>query len=67
VLRSEVEANLGGILAIGFPRHTGGAIQFIRGIGIERFAARAQELAAQHGERFAVADSALARLRGAAG
>lgn len=67
VLRSEVEANLGGILAIGFPRHTGGAIQFIRGIGIERFAARAQELAARHGERFAVADSAFERLRGAAG
>jgi 3-hydroxyacyl-CoA dehydrogenase/enoyl-CoA hydratase/3-hydroxybutyryl-CoA epimerase len=67
VLRSEVEANLGGILAIGFPRHTGGAIQFIRGIGIERFAARAQELAARHGERFAVTDSAFERLRGAAG
>ncbi|CUH67570.1 Fatty acid oxidation complex subunit alpha [Thalassovita gelatinovora] len=57
VLRTEVEANLGGIFAIGFPAHTGGAIQFIRGIGIDRFAARAAELADAYGERFALAAS----------
>ncbi|WP_323785063.1 3-hydroxyacyl-CoA dehydrogenase NAD-binding domain-containing protein [Thalassovita sp.] len=54
VLRTEVEANLGGIFAIGFPAHTGGAIQFIRGIGIDRFAARAAELAETYGARFAL-------------
>ncbi len=63
VLRTEVEANLGGIFAIGFPAHTGGAIQFIRGIGIDAFAARAAELAEQYGERFAISASALDRLR----
>lgn len=65
VLNTEVEANLGGIFAIGFPAHTGGAIQFIRGEGIDRFAARAKELAATYGARFAVPDSIYDRLRDA--
>jgi 3-hydroxyacyl-CoA dehydrogenase/enoyl-CoA hydratase/3-hydroxybutyryl-CoA epimerase len=63
VLNTELEANLGGIFAIGFPAHTGGAIQLIRGIGIDKFAARARQLAGLYGERFAVTDSAYARLR----
>ncbi|WP_121061421.1 3-hydroxyacyl-CoA dehydrogenase NAD-binding domain-containing protein [Chachezhania antarctica] len=63
VLRTEVEANLGGIFAIGFPAHTGGAIQFIKGIGIDAFAARATELADRYGERFAVSATALDKLR----
>lgn len=63
VLRSEVEANLGGILAIGFPPHTGGPLQFIRGVGLDAFATRARDLATRHGDRFAVTDSALDRLR----
>ncbi|MDK3017223.1 3-hydroxyacyl-CoA dehydrogenase NAD-binding domain-containing protein [Pseudodonghicola flavimaris] len=65
VLNTEVEANLGGIFAIGFPAHTGGAIQFIRGIGIDTFAARAAELAERYGDRFAIPEGALDRLRGA--
>ena len=56
VLNTEVEANLGGIFAIGFPAWTGGAIQFIRGEGVERFKQRAKELADLYGERFAVRD-----------
>jgi 3-hydroxyacyl-CoA dehydrogenase/enoyl-CoA hydratase/3-hydroxybutyryl-CoA epimerase len=63
VLNTEVEANLGGIFAIGFPAHTGGAIQFIRGIGVDAFQARAKDLAARYGDRFAIADSAFDRLR----
>ncbi|SEP76398.1 3-hydroxyacyl-CoA dehydrogenase NAD-binding domain-containing protein [Thalassovita taeanensis] len=63
VLRTEVEANLGGIFAIGFPAHTGGAIQFIRGIGVDTFAARAAELADKYGERFTLAPSAYDILR----
>lgn len=63
VLRSEVEANLGGIFAIGFPAHTGGAIQFIRGVGIDQFAARAAQLADTYGERFALDASAFDILR----
>ena len=63
VLNTEVEANLGGIFAIGFPSHTGGAIQFIRGEGVDAFAARARELAETYGERFAVPDAIYDRLR----
>ncbi|KZL13059.1 3-hydroxyacyl-CoA dehydrogenase NAD-binding domain-containing protein [Pseudovibrio sp. Ad26] len=63
VLRTEVEANIGSIFAIGFPAHTGGALQFIHGIGLEAFKKRADELAAAYGPRFKVTDSALDKLR----
>jgi 3-hydroxyacyl-CoA dehydrogenase/enoyl-CoA hydratase/3-hydroxybutyryl-CoA epimerase len=63
VLRSETEANLGSIFAIGFPAHTGGALQFIRGIGVALFAARAAELAQRYGERFVIQERALEKLR----
>jgi 3-hydroxyacyl-CoA dehydrogenase / enoyl-CoA hydratase / 3-hydroxybutyryl-CoA epimerase len=63
VLRSETEANLGSIFAIGFPAHTGGVLQFIRGIGIASFATRAAELAQRYGERFVIKESALEKLR----
>ena len=63
VLRSETEANLGSIFAIGFPAHTGGALQFIRGMGIAHFAARAGELVKHYGERFIIKESALEKLR----
>ncbi len=55
-----------GIFAIGFPAHTGGAIQFIRGIGVDAFAARAKELAEAYGERFDLPDTMLDRLRDSA-
>jgi len=63
VLRTEIEANLGGIYAIGFPAHTGGALQFIRGIGIDRFQVRCAELASTWGDRFVVTDKSLDTLR----
>ncbi len=63
VLRTEVEANIGSIFAIGFPAHTGGALQFIHGIGLEAFRKRADELAAAYGPRFEVTPAALDKLR----
>ena len=62
VLNTEIEGNIGSILAIGFPAHTGGALQFIRGIGIGAFKARADELAAKYGGRFGLGAAALERL-----
>jgi 3-hydroxyacyl-CoA dehydrogenase/enoyl-CoA hydratase/3-hydroxybutyryl-CoA epimerase len=53
VLTSEADGNIGSIFGIGFPAWTGGALQFIRSEGPERFIARAQALAAKHGPRFA--------------
>ncbi len=65
VLRTEVEANLGGIFAIGFPAHTGGALQYIRGVGIDTFRTRAAGLAEAYGDRFAIRPEAFDKLRDA--
>ncbi|MCB1364769.1 MAG: enoyl-CoA hydratase/isomerase family protein [Rhodobacteraceae bacterium] len=53
VLRSVADGNVGSILGIGAPVHTGGYIQFVNTYGPDRFAARCEELAARYGERFA--------------
>jgi 3-hydroxyacyl-CoA dehydrogenase/enoyl-CoA hydratase/3-hydroxybutyryl-CoA epimerase len=55
VLRSTAEANIGSILGIGFPPLYGGALQHVNGYegGVAGFAARARELAATYGQRFA--------------
>lgn len=63
VIRNEMEGNIGSIFAIGFPAHTGGALQFIRGVGVDAFEARAAELAAEHGDRFRVDTAALEPFR----
>lgn len=52
VLRSVAEGNIGSILGIGFPPHTGGQLQYINTYGVARFAERAKELAAKYGPRF---------------
>jgi 3-hydroxyacyl-CoA dehydrogenase/enoyl-CoA hydratase/3-hydroxybutyryl-CoA epimerase len=59
VLRTVPDANIGSIFGIGFPALLGGAIQAINGwegadgeIGPSAFVKRAEELAAQYGERF---------------
>jgi 3-hydroxyacyl-CoA dehydrogenase/enoyl-CoA hydratase/3-hydroxybutyryl-CoA epimerase len=62
VLTSTYEANIGSILGIGFPAWTGGAIQFIASEGRAQFLARADELAATCGERFAIAPDVAAHL-----
>lgn len=62
VLRSEAEANLASVFAIGFPAYTGGVLQFIQGCGVEQFAERAAQLEAAYGKRFAVTKSALDKL-----
>jgi 3-hydroxyacyl-CoA dehydrogenase/enoyl-CoA hydratase/3-hydroxybutyryl-CoA epimerase len=46
------EADVGSILGFGFAPFTGGTISFIDGAGLERFVARARQLAAKYGERF---------------
>ena len=53
VLESSRDANIGSIMGIGFPRWTGGAIQFINQYGLQEFTARARELEAKYGARFA--------------
>ncbi|MFR9676564.1 3-hydroxyacyl-CoA dehydrogenase NAD-binding domain-containing protein [Streptomyces sp. TR06-5] len=56
VLTSVADANIGSIMGIGFPPWTGGVVQYINQYagGLPGFVARARELEARHGERFAV-------------
>ncbi len=63
VLTSVHEANIGSIFGIGFPAWTGGALQFIYGMGIDVFEQRAATLAAQYGEGFALSAEVSACLR----
>jgi 3-hydroxyacyl-CoA dehydrogenase/enoyl-CoA hydratase/3-hydroxybutyryl-CoA epimerase len=55
VLVSATDANVGSVLGNGFPGWTGGVLQYIAGYpgGPDGFAARARQLAARYGERFA--------------
>ena len=63
VLTTVHDANIGSIFGIGFPAWTGGAMQFIYGIGIDAFVKRAAELAAQSGEGFVLTDAVVASIR----
>jgi 3-hydroxyacyl-CoA dehydrogenase/enoyl-CoA hydratase/3-hydroxybutyryl-CoA epimerase len=56
VLTTVHDANIGSIFGIGFPGWTGGAMQFIYGMGIDAFCARAAQLADKHGPGFALTD-----------
>jgi 3-hydroxyacyl-CoA dehydrogenase / enoyl-CoA hydratase / 3-hydroxybutyryl-CoA epimerase len=63
VLTSVHDANIGSIFGIGFPAWTGGAMQFIYGMGMEAFEKRAAELAAQFGPGFELTDAVKAAIR----
>jgi 3-hydroxyacyl-CoA dehydrogenase / enoyl-CoA hydratase / 3-hydroxybutyryl-CoA epimerase len=65
VLTSVPDANIGSIFGIGFPPWTGGVLQYVDGYpgGRAGFVARADELAAKYGERFAVPESLRAAAR----
>jgi len=52
VLRSVADANIGSIMGIGAPPHTGGYIQFVNTYGFDNFIARCDELSAKYGDRF---------------
>lgn len=62
VLTSVHDANIGSIFGIGFPAWTGGALQFVYGMGVDAFAKRADELAARHGAGFHVGADVAATL-----
>lgn len=46
------DGNIGSIMGIGFPPHTGGVYQCVNAYGLRDFAERAQQLADAYGERF---------------
>jgi len=53
VIEAARDANIGSVLGIGFPRWTGGTLQYINSVGLRAFVRRASELAQRYGERFA--------------
>ncbi len=53
VLRTAADGNLGAIFGWGYAPHHGGTLQFINAYGLPEFVARAEELAAAYGPRFA--------------
>lgn len=52
VVRTKLDADLGSILAWGFPAYTGGALSFVDFVGIDTFVTTLDRLADQYGERF---------------
>jgi 3-hydroxyacyl-CoA dehydrogenase/enoyl-CoA hydratase/3-hydroxybutyryl-CoA epimerase len=63
VLTSVHEANIGSIFGIGFPAWTGGALQFIYGMGIDAFIRRAAVLATRFGPGFRLSEEVKAAIR----
>ncbi len=62
VLTSVHDANIGSIFGIGFAAWTGGAMQFIYGMGIDAFVKRANELALRFGPGFTLTDEVKASI-----
>jgi 3-hydroxyacyl-CoA dehydrogenase/enoyl-CoA hydratase/3-hydroxybutyryl-CoA epimerase len=52
VMTSVADGNIGSIMGIGFPPHTGGVYQCVNAYGVQAFADRAKELASQYGSVF---------------
>ncbi|WP_234736086.1 3-hydroxyacyl-CoA dehydrogenase NAD-binding domain-containing protein [Tellurirhabdus bombi] len=52
VIRTKLEADLGSILAWGFPAYTGGALSFVDFVGAKTFVQECDRLADRYGERF---------------
>ncbi|MDO9434065.1 3-hydroxyacyl-CoA dehydrogenase NAD-binding domain-containing protein [Hydrogenophaga sp.] len=63
VLTTAHDANIGSIFGIGFPAWTGGALQFIYGMGIETFELRCAALSQHHGAGFLLDDAARHAIR----
>lgn len=56
VLTSVAKANIDSMFGIGYPAWTGGALQFIYGMGLDAFGKRAHALALRFGPGFAMTD-----------
>ena len=52
VLRTKLDADIGSILAWGFPAYTGGTLSFVDFVGVQTFVSECDRLANTYGERF---------------
>lgn len=62
VLREAKDADIGSILGLGFPIHTGGVMSYIDYIGAQEFKDYAALLAKKHGARFQLPESLIERI-----
>ncbi|WP_339920446.1 3-hydroxyacyl-CoA dehydrogenase NAD-binding domain-containing protein [uncultured Flavobacterium sp.] len=65
VLQEPKDADVGSILGLGFPIHTGGVMSYIDYIGAEEFALYSTKLEAKYGERFKIPESLQERIKSA--
>lgn len=63
VIREPKDADVGSILGLGFPIHTGGVMAYIDYVGAEEFAAYGEKLALKYGERFRLPESLKDRIK----
>ncbi len=61
VITHPADADVGALLGWGFPAWTGGPLSLIETVGLEKFVAEAERMAATHGARFAPSDWLRAR------
>ncbi|MBN3854760.1 3-hydroxyacyl-CoA dehydrogenase [Paraburkholderia sp. Ac-20340] len=62
VITSPADADIGAILGLGFPSWTGGPLSLIETVGVARFIATCETLAAAHGARFSPPPSLRSRV-----
>jgi 3-hydroxyacyl-CoA dehydrogenase/enoyl-CoA hydratase/3-hydroxybutyryl-CoA epimerase len=65
VLQEPKDADVGSILGLGFPIHTGGVMSYIDYIGAKEFALYSTKLEAKYGERFKMPESLQERIKSA--
>jgi 3-hydroxyacyl-CoA dehydrogenase/enoyl-CoA hydratase/3-hydroxybutyryl-CoA epimerase len=63
VVTHSADADLGAVLGVGFPTWTGGTLSFIETVGLERFVAECERMAARYGQRFQPSCWLVARAR----
>ncbi|MCJ7757272.1 MAG: 3-hydroxyacyl-CoA dehydrogenase NAD-binding domain-containing protein, partial [Gillisia sp.] len=62
VLREPKDADIGSVLGLGFPIHTGGVMSYIDYVGAPNFAKYSTQLALKYGERFKMPESLKERI-----
>jgi len=62
VIREPKDADIGSVLGLGFPIHTGGVMSYIDYVGAPYFAEYSTRLALKHGERFKMPESLKERI-----
>jgi 3-hydroxyacyl-CoA dehydrogenase/enoyl-CoA hydratase/3-hydroxybutyryl-CoA epimerase len=65
VLQEPKDADVGSILGLGFPIHTGGVMSYIDYIGAKEFALYSTKLEMKYGERFKMPESLKERIKNA--